>query len=83
MDDYTAKMERQMKRLYDSLGERDRRLYAAVEAEKLGHGGLEYIAKLLGCEPKIIGEGSPNWNPIVSEKKGGTKNVERIEPAIG
>ncbi len=57
MDDYTAKMERQMKRLYDSLGERDRRLYAAVEAEKLGHGGLEYIARLLGCDPKTIRRG--------------------------
>ncbi len=57
MDDYTAKMERQMKRLYDSLGERDRRLYAAVEAEKLGHGGLEYIANLLGCDPKTIRRG--------------------------
>jgi len=57
MDDYTAKMERQMKRLYHSLGERDRRLYAAVEAEKLGHGGLEYIARLLGCDPKTIRRG--------------------------
>ncbi len=57
MDDYTAKIERQMKRLYDSLGERDRRRYAAVEAAKLGHGGLEYIAKLLGCDPKTIRRG--------------------------
>lgn len=57
MDDYSAKIQRQMKRLYDSLAERDRRRYAAVEAEKLGHGGLEYIAKLLGCDPKTIRRG--------------------------
>jgi hypothetical protein len=57
MDDYSAKIQRQMKRLYDSLAERDRRRYAAVEAEKLGHGGLEYIVKLLGCDPKTIRRG--------------------------
>ena len=57
MDDYSAKMEHQMKRLYDSLGERDRRRYAAVEAEKLGHGGLQYISGLFGCDQKTIRRG--------------------------
>ncbi len=58
MDGYSAKVERQMSRLYRSLGERDRRRYAAVEAEKLGHGGLEYISKLFGCDPKTIRRGT-------------------------
>ena len=57
MDGYSAKVEQQMSRLYQSLGERDRRRYAAVEVEKLGHGGLEYIAKLFGCDPKTIRHG--------------------------
>ncbi len=57
MDGYSAKVEQQMARLYQSLGERDRRRYAAVEVEKLGHGGLEYIAKLFGCDPKTIRHG--------------------------
>ena len=57
MDGYSAKVEQQMVRLYQSLGERDRRRYAAVEVEKLGHGGLEYIAKLFGCDPKTIRRG--------------------------
>jgi hypothetical protein len=57
MDSYSAKVEQQMSRLFRSLGERDRRRYAAVEAEKLGHGGLEYIAKLFGCDPKTIRRG--------------------------
>jgi len=39
------------------LREHDRRRYAAIEATKLGHGGLEYIARLLGCDPKTIREG--------------------------
>jgi hypothetical protein len=57
MDGYSTKVEHQMMRLYQSLSERDRRRYAAVEAEKLGHGGLEYIAKLFGCDPKTIRRG--------------------------
>jgi hypothetical protein len=51
---YTEGMERLMRRLFDSLKEDDRRRYAAVEAAKLGHGGLEYIAAVLGCDPKTI-----------------------------
>jgi len=57
MDGYSAKMEHQMKRLYDSLEERDRRRYAAVEAEKLGHGGQQYISGLFGCAQKTIRRG--------------------------
>ena len=57
MDAYAPGIERVMKRLYDSLGEKDRRRYAAVEATKLGHGGIEYVARLLGCDPKTIREG--------------------------
>jgi len=57
MDGYLVEVERQMVRLYRSLKERDRRRYAAVEAVKLGHGGLEYISRLLGCDPKTIRQG--------------------------
>jgi hypothetical protein len=35
----------------------DRRRYAAVEAAKLGHGGVDYIARLLSCDPKTIRQG--------------------------
>lgn len=57
MDAYAPGIERVMKRLYDSLNEKDRRRYAAVEATKLGHGGVEYVARLLGCDPKAIRRG--------------------------
>ena len=51
---YTDGMERLMRRLFDSLKESDRRRYAAIEAAKLGYGGVEYIATVLGCDPKTI-----------------------------
>jgi hypothetical protein len=54
MDGYTEGLERLMRRLFDSLKESDRRRYAAIEATKLGHGGVEYISTLLGCDPKTI-----------------------------
>ena len=57
MEAYSETVERQMVRFYGSLNERDRRRYAAVEASKLGHGGIEYISHLLGCDPKTIGHG--------------------------
>ena len=44
MEDYSAAVEGQMTRFYRSLNERDRRRYAAVEAVKLGYGGIEYVA---------------------------------------
>jgi hypothetical protein len=57
MDAYSADVEAMMKRLASWLSEKDRRRYAAVEAAKLGHGGVEYIAALLGCDPKTIRQG--------------------------
>jgi len=57
MDAYAPGIERMMKRLFDSLKESDRRRYAAIEAAKLGHGGIEYVACVLECDPKTIRQG--------------------------
>jgi hypothetical protein len=54
MNAYAPDVEAKMKRLFDSLKENDRRRYAAIEALKLGHGGTEYIARVLDCDPKTI-----------------------------
>jgi hypothetical protein len=57
MDAYSPTVERMMKRLFGSLRENDRRRYAAIEAAKLGPGGIDYIVRLLGCDPKTIRQG--------------------------
>jgi hypothetical protein len=57
MGAYAPGIERMMKRLFDSLREHDRRRYAAIEATKLGYGGVEYIARVLECDPKTIRQG--------------------------
>ncbi len=63
---YPAEVERSMQALYRSLRENDRRRYAAVEAAKLGHGGTEYVASLLGCDPKTIRRGKADLDGLRS-----------------
>jgi hypothetical protein len=76
MDGYSAEVERMMRRLFGSLREGDRRRYAAIEAAKLGHGGVEYISGVLGCDPKTVRlglaelEGGDDPDPGRSRKKG-------------
>ncbi len=54
MEGYGIQVERMIKRLGQTLSEKDRRRYAAVEAVKFGHGGSEYVAGLLGCDRETI-----------------------------
>lgn len=54
---YSSAIEEQMPFFYQLLSEKDRRLYAATEALKLGHGGIRYIAKVLNCDRKTIHRG--------------------------
>jgi hypothetical protein len=80
MDAYTSAVERMMRRLFGSLKESDRRRYAAIEAAKLGHGGIEYIAGVLGCDAKTIRlglgelEGEDDLDTGRSRKKGAGGN---------
>jgi hypothetical protein len=57
MTPYALEIEQHMKQFYDSLSEKDRRRYAAVEVEKLGQGGVQYVARILGCDPTTIRQG--------------------------
>jgi hypothetical protein len=57
MNGYEERVEVQMVKFYRSLSEKDRRRYAAVEAGKLDHGGVAYIAELFGCDPDTIRRG--------------------------
>jgi predicted transcriptional regulator len=59
-----------MKKVYRNLSEKDKRLYAAVEALKLPHGGIRYISELLECDRKTIQRGIKELkNPRIIQKK--------------
>ncbi len=68
MDGYSSEIELRMINFFDSLGEKDRRRYAAVEATKLGHGGITYISQLFDCDTKTIQQGKSELeNPPTQE----------------
>jgi hypothetical protein len=81
---YSPQIEQSMKTLYRSLREKDQRRYAAVEAAKLGYGGIEYVSRLLGCDAKTIHQGLidladlPNVPPERCRKKGVDANGASI-----
>lgn len=54
---YDSALEIKMQRLFTTLSEKDKRRYAGIEAEKLGHGGIDYISKLFAIDPKTIRRG--------------------------
>jgi hypothetical protein len=54
---YRQDIEVQMKRLFATLSEKDRRRYAAVEAAKLGSGGISAISSLFGLDAKTVRRG--------------------------
>lgn len=68
---YSGVVERQMVMLYGSLSEKDRRRYAAVEAAKFGHGGMQYIAGLFDCDAHTIRHGAQDIEQLpVDEAQG-------------
>ena len=54
---YEKDIEIKMQRLLATLAEKDRRRYAAIEAAKLGHGGIEYVSLLFALDPKTVRRG--------------------------
>lgn len=68
---YAPLVERHMVALYESLSEKDRRRYAAVEAEKLGHGGVQYVAGLFDCDPDTIHRGRHDVEELPADQAAG------------
>ncbi len=77
-----------MRNFFQTLSEKDQRRYAAVEAHRLGHGGITYIANLLGCSTKTIGRGIDELGELqddpaagrVRRPGAGRKKVSRLIP---
>jgi Fic family protein len=54
---YSIEIEKQMQEVFDRLSEKDKRLYAGVEALKFPYGGISYIAQLFSCSRNTIRRG--------------------------
>jgi Trp operon repressor len=88
---YEATIEQEMRKFYNTLSEKDKGRYAAIEAMKLGHGGIAYIAGVLGCSSMTITRGIKDLEslPIDSEYDarirqpgGGRKRYDEVYPDI-
>jgi hypothetical protein len=86
---YSKEHEQEMGNLYHSLSEKDRRRYAAVEAGKLGHGGIKYVCSLFGCDDKTVRKGMlelQNEEALqqegVRKPGGGRKKLDEKRPDI-
>ena len=71
MKPYPPEVEAYMKAFYESLSEKDRRRYAAVEAKKLGHRGVAYIADLFDCHPNTIRRGRGDVSELPADEAEG------------
>ena len=54
---YAPDIELKMQRYFARVSEKEQRWYAAIEAAKLGHGGIEYVSNLFGIDPKTVRRG--------------------------
>jgi hypothetical protein len=68
---YAPHIEERMRAFSQTLSERDRRRFASLEAERLGHGGIEYIAEVLGCSTRTIERGADELGQLPSDPAAG------------
>lgn len=91
MTPYPETTEELMRKFYETLSEKDRRRYAAVEAKKLGHGGITYISRVLGCAQSTVASGiaeletlseQSGYDPRIRRAGGGRKSYAESIPGI-
>jgi len=80
--------KRCMRSFFGTLSEKDQRRYAAIEAQRLGHGGITYVSGILGCSTKTIRRGMDELDLLdddpaagrVRRPGAGRKKVSRLIP---
>lgn len=91
MSPYAPSLEQEMKKFYGTLSEKDKRHYAAIEALKLGQGGIVYISQVLGCDRKTITQGikevkalpePSGYEKRIRKAGGGRKRYDETFPEI-
>jgi DDE family transposase len=87
---YGPAIEQQLRQYYQSLSEKDRRRFAAIQAITLGHGGIQDIAQVLGGDPQTVQEGMRELKHLpddpagkrVRKSGGGRKKTEVKHAAL-
>ncbi len=92
IEKYSTHIEHQMQLFYSNLKEREQRHYAAVEGQKLGHGGKKYIQDLFDIHQKTLKRAIDELSnpatfatlPRVEQRRsgGGRKKKQSIIPIV-
>ena len=61
---YEPHVEERMREFFETLNEKDQRRFAALEVERLGHGGTRYIADVLRCSTQRIVRGAADLEQL-------------------
>lgn len=64
---FDEQTQQRMRNVYQTLSEKDRRRFAAIQAVQLGHGGRVYIAEVLGCSTRTIDRGIEELDRLPEE----------------
>ena len=86
LEKYSDSIERQMQLFYSNLKEREQRHYAALEAQKLPHGGQKYIQDLLNIHKKTLKRAIDELNnpelfatlPTVKQRRSGGGRKKKL-----
>ena len=84
---YSDEVTGLMQKYHQSLSEKDQRKYAAIEAVKLGRGGIIYIARVLGVDRNTIAKGikelktesDTTFNQQRIRRRGGVRKTRESE----
>ena len=68
---FDAAVETNLRGFYETLSEKDRRRFAAVQARQLGHGGVKYMAQVLGCSRRTIERGLAELDDLPNDPAAG------------
>lgn len=68
---YEPQVEERMRSFWETLSEKDRRRFSALEAIRLGHGGIEYVAEVLGCSTRTIERGAEELDQLPNDPAAG------------
>lgn len=68
---YSAEAEVAVKAFYATLSEKEKRRYTAVEARRIGFGGIEYVAGVFGCSRKTVERGLAELDELPNDPAAG------------
>ena len=68
---YEPTIEGRLLAFYETLSEKDRRRFLAVEAQRLGHGGITYVAFVFGCSERTVERGMVELADLPDDRAAG------------